>query len=446
MSQNQVDQDALAAEWGQALESDATSEASGEPSKAPPVETVSEEMAAQWAAMIDDGNSFSSVTKGGAERVLNEEEIDPLLGFSMADVSINNNSGIRAIIDSAMVSYERLPMLEIVFDRLVRLMTTSLRNFTSDNVEVSLDRITSVRFGDYLNSIPLPAVLAVFKAEEWDNFGLFTVDSSLIYSMIDVLLGGRRGQSAIRIEGRPYTTIETSLVKRMIEVVLADAELAFKPLSPVKFNIDRLETNPRFAAISRPANAAILVRLRIDMEDRGGTVELLLPYATIEPIRDVLLQMFMGEKFGRDPIWEGHLATEIGQAEIAVDAVLYEAKLPPRQLLKLKGDEQALKATISELIPATEIAERAIAGFKLTVRECDQNLGERLRTAERFCADMDRQLEAGESVLDRLGKIVMATRPESPAAAAPGSDPRAMVAAAQAFAERARSRIGGRAA
>ena len=80
------------------------------------------------------------------------------------------------------------------------------------------------------------------------------------------------------------------------------------------------------------------------------------------------------------------------------------------------------------------------------MRECDQNLGERLRTAERFCADMDRQLEAGESVLDRLGKIVMATRPESPAAAAPASDPRAMVAAAQAFAERARSRIGGRAA
>jgi Domain of unknown function (DUF6468) len=116
-----------------------------------------------------------------------------------------------------------------------------------------------------------------------------------------------------------------------------------------------------------------------------------------------------------------------------------------KRLVRLKADEQALKATISELITATEIAERAIAGFKLTVRECDQNLGERLRTAERFCADMDRQLEAGESVLDRLGKIVMATRPEQPAAA-PASDPRAMVAAAQAFAERARSRIGGRAA
>ncbi|MGN6571068.1 MAG: flagellar motor switch protein FliM [Pseudolabrys sp.] len=331
-----IDQDALAAEWGQALDAETASP----PGVAPP---ASEEAAAQWAAMVDDGDALQA-GKGGAERILNQDEIDSLLGFSLSDVSLNDNSGIRSIIDSAMVSYERLPMLEIIFDRLVRLMTTSLRNFTSDNVEVSLDRITSVRFGDYLNSIPLPAILGVFKAEEWENFGLVTVNSSLIYSIIDVLLGGRRGQSAVRVEGRPYTTIETSLVKRLIEVVLADAELAFKPLSPVKFNIDRLETNPRFAAISRPANAAILVRLRIDMEDRGGTVELLLPYATIEPIRATLLQMFMGEKFGRDPIWEGHLATEIGQAQIEVDAVLYEARLPLRRMMQLEvGDTLMLE-------------------------------------------------------------------------------------------------------
>src|SRR6187431_1328478 len=338
-TKDQIDQDALAAEWGLALESDTGAAPTGaDAATGAPIDDA----AAQWAAMDDPGGLQSA--KGGAERILNQEEIDSLLGFSLADVSLNDNSGIRAIIDSAMVSYERLPMLEIVFDRLVRLMTTSLRNFTSDNVEVSLDRITSVRFGDYLNSIPLPAILAVFKAEEWDNFGLMTVNSGLIYSIIDVLLGGRRGQTAVRVEGRPYTTIESNLVKRMIEVVLADAELAFKPLSPVKFNIDRLETNPRFAAISRPANAAILVRLRIDMEDRGGNVELLLPYATIEPIRPVLLQMFMGEKFGRDPIWEGHFATEVAQAEISVEAVLYEADIPLKQLMSLKvGDTLPLE-------------------------------------------------------------------------------------------------------
>src|SRR4030095_3935449 len=101
--------------------------------------------------------------------------------------------------------------------------------------------------------IALPAVLCVFKAEEWENFGLSTVDSSLIYSIIDVLLGGRRGQASLRIEGRPYTTIETNLVKRLIEVVLADAEQAFRPLSPVTFSIDRLATHPRLAAMRPPA-------------------------------------------------------------------------------------------------------------------------------------------------------------------------------------------------
>ena len=347
MAKDHIDQDALAAEWGLALEAEG---ANADSAQAPPT-TGEDAAAAQWAAMVEENSQFQPNAKGGTERILNQDEIDSLLGFSLADVSLSDRSGIRAIIDSAMVSYERLPMLEIVFDRLVRLMTTSLRNFTSDNVEVSLDRITSVRFGDYLNSIPLPAILAVFKAEEWDNFGLVTINSSLIYSIIDVLLGGRRGQSAVRVEGRPYTTIETNLVKRMIEVVLADAELAFRPLSPVKFNIDRLETNPRFAAISRPANAAILVRLRIDMEDRGGAIELLLPYATIEPIRAVLLQMFMGEKFGRDPIWEDHLATEIGQARVGVDAVLYEQHLSLRQIMKLSvGDTLMLELKPDALV------------------------------------------------------------------------------------------------
>src|SRR6201746_1555788 len=187
-------------------------------------------------------------TGGPAERGLNQDEIDSLLGFDVNADQSQDKSGVRAIINSALVSYERLPMLEIVFDRLVRLMTTSLRNFTSDNVEVSLDSISSVRFGDYLNSIPLPAILSVIKAEEWDNFGLLTIDSSLIYSMIDVLLGGRRVGGQVRVEGRPYTTIEIALARRMIDVILEDPHRAFEPVTEVNFKLERLETNPRFAA------------------------------------------------------------------------------------------------------------------------------------------------------------------------------------------------------
>ena len=110
-----------------------------------------------------------------------------------------------------------------------------------------------------------------------------------------------------------------------------------------------------------------------------------------------------------------------------------------KRLKRLRGDEMALKATISELITATEIAERAIGGLKLTVRECDQGLGERLRTAERFSTEIARQIEAGSEILTRLNQIVAATRPAS-AAPAIAPDAHATVKAAQAFAARTRNR------
>src|SRR5271167_2231252 len=111
MAKDQIDQDALAAEWGVALE--AEQQAAAGDNQTPSIEggdSGAEAMAAQWATMVDDGH-FIQAAKGGAERILTQEEIDSLLGFSLADVSLNDNSGIRAIIDSAMVSYERLPML-----------------------------------------------------------------------------------------------------------------------------------------------------------------------------------------------------------------------------------------------------------------------------------------------------------------------------------------------
>jgi len=327
------------------------------------------------AAQAAEENWEAAGAEGGAERILNQDEIDSLLGFGLGEDDGGVRTGVRAIINSALVSYERLPMLEIVFDRLVRLMTTSLRNFTSDNVEVSLDQISSIRFGDYLNSIPLPAIIAVFRAEQLDNFGLVTVDSSLIYSVVDVLLGGRRGGVSTRVEGRPYTTIERTLVTRMIEVVLADARQAFAPLTDVNFTLDRIETNPRFAAIARPPNAAIIVKLRIDMEDRGGKVELLLPYATLEPIRKMLLQQFMGEKFGRDNIWEGHLASELWATKLEVRAVLDETRQPLRKVLDLKvGDTLMLDATPDSPVRlkcgAVELSEGRVGrmGHSLAVR------------------------------------------------------------------------------
>jgi len=124
-----------------------------------------------------------------------------------------------------------------------------------------------------------------------------------------------------------------------------------------------------------------------------------------------------------------------------------------KRLVRLKADEMSLKATISELITATEIAERAVAGLKSTVRDCDRDIGERLRAAERFSVHVAQQIKAGEDVLARLARIAAVTQGAKPDAPAPAMlppttmlqvetpDPNAMLAAAKAFAERARARV-----
>ncbi len=328
----------LAEEWGAALAEQGTTRNAGD-------------VAAEWATMIEDGESDNLPELAGNDRVLNQDEIDGVLGFSMRELSASGAGGVQAIVDSGVVQYERLPMLEIVFDRMIRLLSTSLRNLFQDNVEVTLDNITSVRFGDYLNAIPLPTLLGVFRAEQWENSGLVTVDSNLAYATFDLLLGGKRGGSSSRLDGRPFTAIEMTLVRRLVEIVLGDLEMSFQPLSPVSFGIDRIETNPRFATITRPGNAAILISLRLDVDGRGGMLQILFPYATIEPIRELLTQSFMGEKLGRDHVWEGHLATEIWQADVTMDAVLHEMMLPLKQVMSLKvGETLMFDAKPSDLI------------------------------------------------------------------------------------------------
>lgn len=311
----------------------------------PTAMTAEEEAEAIAAAGSENG------AQSGLNRVLSQEEIDNLLGFSDPSGDGVARTGVQAIIDNQMVSYERLPMLEVVFDRLVRLTTSSLRTFTGDTVEVTIDNISSVRFGEFMDAVPLPAVMTIFKAVEWDNYGLINISGDLIYAIVDVLLGGKRGQAAPRMDGRPYTTIEMTLVSKMVELILADMETAFQPLTEVHFEVDRNESNPRFAAITRNANAAVLIELKIDMEARGGRLEMVLPYSTIEPIRDKLVQVFMGESFGRDLEWERNLSTQVSLADLDVEAVLATRHMTLREFMALDiGDTMMLDVTPDDLV------------------------------------------------------------------------------------------------
>lgn len=300
-----------------------------------------DDLAAAWETSIDEGASGNVLNQGNDEKLISKNELDSLLGIS-DDFGISVKSGLHKLLSSGNIYYERLPMLEVVFDRLVRILSTTLRNFTGENVEVSISSMTSIRFGDFLNNLSSPAMINIFRAQEWGDFALLTMDSPLIYSIIDVLLGGRKGNALMRMEGRSYTTIERKLIQRLTEILLRDLREAFEPLCDVNFTFDRLETNPSFAAIARPANAAILVTLSFEMEERGGKIDFLIPYATLEPIRALLLQTFMGEKFGQDSIWESHLAGQLWSTEFNLDAILGEATISLSELLNLKTGSQVV--------------------------------------------------------------------------------------------------------
>ncbi len=264
--------------------------------------------------------------------------------FDQADIDalfgnfgpVTKKSGLRAVIESKVISHERLPMLEVVCDRVVRAFGSSMRNLTSDAIDVSLEEVTSTRFGEFMNRVMLPAMVGVFKVQEWESFGLVTVESSLIYAVVDALLGGRGGHPPMIIDGRAFTTIETNLVSRMLELALNDFAEAFAPIEPIHIDLERIESNPRFAAIAGTSNICATATFRVDMDGRGGQFTLVFPYATLEPVRDKLLQRFMGEKSGRDSIWEAHIASEIRKTNVSVSVLLGEKKMPIADLRALE--------------------------------------------------------------------------------------------------------------
>ncbi len=238
---------------------------------------------------------------------------------------------MQDILTSSIVN-ERLPMLEVVYDRFVRMLSSSMRNLTSENVEVTLRHTESRRFGEYLDTIPESSLIAVFKVEEWDNYALIVFDGVLVSTLIEVLMGGRQNRSyggdfnQDMDKNNKYTTIERTLMRKVVETILNDLAIAFDPLSVVTMRFNRLEINARFANIARPTNATVCTELSFDLDGRGGACEILFPYATLEPIRELLLQMFMGEKFGRDSIWERHLAGELWYTHVDIRAVLAEVE------------------------------------------------------------------------------------------------------------------------
>lgn len=222
------------------------------------------------------------------------------------------------------VTHERLPMLDIVFDRTVQMLTESFLHLTSQEVAVQLEEISYNRFQDFMNEPPEAPVIAIVRAVAWDQSFLLMIDGSLVFTMVEILLGGQPNQDVRqRATQRRPTPIELQLTTRIFRLIAERLAEAFEQIAEVEFRVERLEMNPQFAAITRTTSACVRSTFRLDIARSKGELQVLFPYSSLEPVREHLSQMFVGDQFGGDRSWNRHFEDALNKTELSFDAVLH---------------------------------------------------------------------------------------------------------------------------
>lgn len=306
------------------------------------------------------GEGELAVPRQGREPLLDQRGIDALVGFEPADLR-SDQASLRAMLDAGAGPREPSPMLPVVFGALVRRLSESLRGLFDGDVEASLASLSSLRYGDVIEAIVLPAQVVTFRAEGWDGHGFVAMGPDFASLVLDSLLGAGRALSSGRVAARPFSAIERAILTGLADAVLRDAETAFSEVTPVRFNRDRVEADPRLAHIAAPGEVVALAEITLSLDGREANLSVALPFATIEPVRAIFRQGFVGAKQGRDPLWSGHLATEIWHAAIEAEAVLHECALPLHRILDLGiGD------TLMFDMKPTDLVEVRCGGVHLT--------------------------------------------------------------------------------
>ena len=270
---------------------------------------------------------------------LDQSAIDALFGDVGAPAT--EVTGVQALLDAGSVREERLPILEVICDRVARSFATNMQQLTSKVLEVRLAQVHSGRFGDLMNWFALPALFGVFRIPELDGYGVVVADTSLGTTMVEAMLGGQLGASTSGIDGvRDFTAIEVALVRQTMQLALNELAEGFSSVSEVTMTLERVERNPRLASVAAVAEFASVSSFSIEIDDYGGRLTVLLPHNTLEPIRDKLAQPFMGESLGKNTIWKDQLQRQLWQVPVAMQAVIAERQLSIGEMHGLQPGQQ----------------------------------------------------------------------------------------------------------
>jgi flagellar motor switch protein FliM len=289
-------------------------------------------------------------------QILSQEEVDALLrGVTDGEIETETE---EAVDESGIVSYDltsqeriirgRMPTLDIINQRFTRLFRNSLSSTLRKVLDVSTVSTDTVKFGEFIKSLPVPASLHIFKMEPLRGFALFIAESKLVFALVDTFFGGG-GNVSMKIEGRDFTTIEQRMIKKVILMALEDLEKAWKPVHNVTISFVRSEVNPQFAAIVPPTDVVVVILFEIEMDQVSGTITVCLPYSTIEPIIGKLKAGFQSDQLEVDQLWIKRLRERMLEAEVEVVVELGKAKITSKDLVNFKrGDIIQLSNDVTE--------------------------------------------------------------------------------------------------
>jgi flagellar motor switch protein FliM len=281
-------------------------------------------------------------------QVLSQKEVDALLNAVVGgDVPVETKAAEGATEESA-VTYDltsqdkiirgRMPTLDIVYERFIRAFRMNLSSQLRKLATLNILTTDTLKFGEFVNTLPLPSCMSVVRFETLRGSGIIVLESKLAYSLIDSFLGGT-DRPYTKVEGKDFTHIELSIIKRVIVSALDDLEKAWAPVTPMKINFVRTETNPQFVGIVPPSDIVIATTFSVELENSSGNLSIVIPFSTLEPIRQKLISGFQQETVETDHYWVNMMIRHLEETPLNIAVELGTTTISPRQLLDLKlGD------------------------------------------------------------------------------------------------------------
>ncbi|MFA6052177.1 MAG: flagellar motor switch protein FliM [Candidatus Babeliales bacterium] len=231
----------------------------------------------------------------------------------------------------------RMPTLEMVNERFARFIRISLFNFLRRSAEIFISGIQVQKFSEYIQGLLVPTNLTIVKFNPLRGRALIVIDPRLVFAVVDNFFGGA-GQFHNQTEGREFTPTEQRVVRIIIDMMFKDLKEAWRPVMELDFEYVGSEINPRFANIIGPADIIVISTIHVELEGGGGDINIAMPYAMLEPIRE-LLDAITSDSGDVDGSWQTALRGEVMRAEVNINSLLVEKTMTIRDIMQLKkGD------------------------------------------------------------------------------------------------------------